>query len=103
MSYARGAAPRPSKTPTGGVRPHRAAQGTQLGSVPAWSARASALLEPASRAQCAQQKKTPSASTPWPITLQPQCSHTGAILWMAHSNESNVCTFPAACTSKLNR
>src|SRR3712207_8380453 len=48
-----------------------------------------------SRAQWAQQKNRPSASTPWPMTLQPQFSQTGAILWIAHSNESKTCTAPA--------
>src|SRR5215218_6386032 len=41
-------------------------------------------------AQCAQQKKRPSASTPWPITFTPQYSHTGARAWMAHSKLSKV-------------
>jgi hypothetical protein len=53
---------------------------------------------PAWLAQFAQQKIRPSCSTPWPTTLQPQCSHTGAIAWIAHSNESNVCIFPALVT-----
>ena len=55
------------------------------------------------RAQEAQQKKTPSASTPWPTTFTPQCSQMGAIAWIAHSKLSKVCTAPAACTSKLSR
>ncbi|MBX6365027.1 MAG: hypothetical protein IRZ00_14255 [Gemmatimonadetes bacterium] len=53
------------------------------------------------RAQCAQQKKWPSASMPWPTILQPQCSQTGASLWIAHSKLSNVWRLPAATTSKL--
>src|SRR3954447_11509308 len=32
----------------------------------------------------------PSASTPCPITRQPQWSHVGAIAWTAHSKLSNV-------------
>src|SRR5215218_11234892 len=32
----------------------------------------------------------PSASTPCPITRQPQWSHVGAIAWIAHSKLSNV-------------
>jgi len=45
---------------------------------------------PASLAQRAQQKILSSASTPWPVTRQPQCSQVGAIAWMAHSKLSNV-------------
>src|SRR6478752_10508184 len=29
-------------------------------------------------------------STGWPRIRQPQCSHAGAIMWMAHSKLSNV-------------
>jgi len=42
------------------------------------------------RAHAAQQKKWPSDSTPWPTTLHPQCSHTGAMRWIAHSKLSNT-------------
>ena len=48
---------------------------------------------PSCFAQCAQQKNLPSASAPWPITLQPQWAQAGASAWMAHSNESNQCDF----------
>src|SRR5688572_31290396 len=40
----------------------------------------------------------PSASTPCPITRQPQCPHVGARAWIAHSKESNVCVSPALVT-----
>jgi hypothetical protein len=46
-------------------------------------------------AQWAQQKKRPSASTPCPITLHPQCSHAGASVWMAHSKLSKVWESPS--------
>ena len=39
-------------------------------------------VTPVCSAQCAQQKIRPFASTPWPITRQPQCWHTGASAWM---------------------
>jgi hypothetical protein len=46
---------------------------------------------PAIVAQLAQQKyRPPGSSTPWPTMRHPQCSHVGAIAWIAHSNESNV-------------
>ena len=41
------------------------------------------------RAQLAQQKNAPAASTPWPTTLQPQCEHMGAMRWMAHSPQTS--------------
>jgi hypothetical protein len=41
-------------------------------------------------AQWAQQKKRPSASTPWPMTLIPQYSQLGARAWIAHSKLSKV-------------
>src|SRR4249919_2701489 len=63
-----------------------------------WSTSA---VAPSSRAQCAQQKKRPLASTPCPMILHWQCSQVGAIRWMAHSKLSNTWTAPAACTSKL--
>jgi hypothetical protein len=44
-------------------------------------------------AQWAQQKKRPSASTPWPMTLMPQYSQVGARACTAHSKLSNVCDF----------
>src|SRR5438552_5247934 len=43
----------------------------------------------------------PSDSTPWPITRQPQCSHTGASAWIAHSKLSKTCVSPARYTSKI--
>src|SRR2546421_111213 len=48
------------------------------------------------RAQLAQQKNPPPASTPWPTTLHPQCAHTGASRWMAHSKLSNMWRLPPA-------
>ena len=50
-------------------------------------------------ARWAQQKNLPSTSVPWPTTRQPQCSHTGAIAWIAHSRLSKTCCSPAALTS----
>jgi hypothetical protein len=51
-------------------------------------------VEVACRVQWAQQQNSPATSAPWPITRQPQCSHTGAIAWMAHSKLSNTCRSP---------
>src|SRR5262245_23709593 len=52
---------------------------------------------PAFRAQCAQQKMRPSScSTPCPMIRHPQCSHTGARRWIAHSKQSTVCRRPRA-------
>jgi hypothetical protein len=51
------------------------------------------------RAQCAQQKNRPATATPCPMIRHWQCSQTGASRWMAHSNESNVCTAPAVWIS----
>ena len=55
---------------------------------------------PDMRAQLAQQKNVPCDSTPCPTTLQPQCAHVGASLWIAHSKLSNVWRRPPAVTSK---
>jgi hypothetical protein len=41
-------------------------------------------------AQWAQQKVLPFASTPWPMTRQPQWAHRGAMPSIAHSKLSNV-------------
>ena len=38
----------------------------------------------------AQQNTEPSASIPWPITLQPQWPQTGASAWIAHSKLSKA-------------
>jgi hypothetical protein len=46
------------------------------------------------RAQFAQQKISPSCSTPCPRILQPQCEQAGASAWMAHSKESKVYSRP---------
>src|SRR5205823_14623769 len=51
-------------------------------------------------AQLAQQYNVPSASTPWPTTLQPQCAQAGASAWMAHSKESKVWVSPSIVTLK---
>src|SRR4051812_26877022 len=51
-------------------------------------------VAPACLAQFAQQKTLPSCSTPWPMTLQPQCVQAGASAWIAHSKESKVCSRP---------
>jgi hypothetical protein len=44
-----------------------------------YAARSLTSVDVADLAQCAQQKKRPLTSVPWPITLQPQCSQIGAI------------------------
>jgi hypothetical protein len=41
-------------------------------------------------AQLAQQKMRPPASTPWPMTRQPQWEQVGATAWIAHSKLSKV-------------
>src|SRR5437667_5434648 len=56
---------------------------------------------PAVLAQFAQQKTRPLASTPWPITRQPQWAHVGASAWMAHSKLSKTCVLPLVITWKL--
>src|SRR4029453_15009716 len=56
---------------------------------------------PFSLAQWAQQKITPSTSTPCPTTRHPQCEHTGARRGMAHSKLSNTCDVPPCFTVKL--
>jgi len=52
------------------------------------------------RAQLAQQKKSPPASTPWPTTLQPQWAHAGAMRWIAHSKLSNTWRNPDAAEAR---
>jgi hypothetical protein len=53
-------------------------------------ARSSTPRTPSWTAQCAQQKKVPSFSTPWPTMVQPQCSQVGASAWIAHSKLSKT-------------
>src|SRR5260370_16768864 len=50
-----------------------------------YAARSLTSAEVADRAQCAQQKKRPLTSTPWPITRHLHCSQMGAMAWIAHS------------------
>src|SRR5581483_8232910 len=64
-------------------------------------ARSRRPVAPCPCAQCAQQKIRPFASTPCPTTRQPQCAHTGASAWIAHSKLSKTCVFDAARISKL--
>jgi hypothetical protein len=66
-----------------------------------YAARSLTSADVADLAQWAQQKKRPPTSTPCPITLHLQCSHIGAIAWIAHSKLSKVCRVPAAISSKL--
>ena len=53
-------------------------------------ARSSTPRTPSWTAQCAQQKKVPSFSTPWPTMVHPQCSQVGAKAWIAHSKLSKT-------------
>jgi hypothetical protein len=61
-------------------------------------ARSSTPRTPSWTAQCAQQKKVPSFSTPWPTIVHPQCSHVGASAWIAHSKLSNTWLWPPMVT-----
>jgi hypothetical protein len=61
-------------------------------------ARSSTPRTPSWTAQCAQQKKVPSFSTPWPTMVQPQCSQVGASAWIAHSKLSNTWLWPPMVT-----
>ena len=63
------------------------------------SIRSRILGSPLRFAQCAQQKKRPSASIPWPMIRQPQWLHFIASAWMAHSKLSNVWVTPCITTS----
>jgi hypothetical protein len=54
--------------------------------------------KPSWQAQLAQQKILPPASTPWPMTLHPQCLQTGANASMAHSKQSKLCDLPPHVT-----
>jgi hypothetical protein len=47
-------------------------------------------VTPTISAQCSQQKKVPSFSSPWPTMRMPQFLHVGANAWMAHSKLSKV-------------
>jgi hypothetical protein len=62
-------------------------------------ARSSTPRTPSWTAQCAQQKKVPSFSTPWPTIVHPQCSQVGASAWMAHSKLSNTWLSPPMVTT----
>jgi hypothetical protein len=62
-------------------------------------ARSSTPRTPSWTAQCAQQKKVPSFSTPWPTIVQPQCSQVGASAWIAHSKLSNTWLSPPMVTT----
>ena len=79
------------------------AQRSQVGSVPAWSARACG-------AAGAGLARAVRAAEEHPVGLDAVADDLAATVlahrrhpWIAHSNESNVCTLPAACTSKLSR
>ena len=61
-------------------------------------ARSSTPRTPSWTAQCAQQKKVPSFSTPWPTIVHPQCSQVGASAWIAHSKLSNTWLLPPMVT-----
>jgi hypothetical protein len=63
-------------------------------------ARSSTPRTPSWTAQCAQQKNVPSFSTPWPMTVHPQCSQVGANAWIAHSKLSKTWFWPAMVTTK---
>ena len=61
-------------------------------------ARSSTPRTPSWTAQCAQQKKVPSFSTPCPTMVHPQCSQVGASAWIAHSKLSNTWLCPPMVT-----
>jgi phage terminase large subunit len=55
-------------------------------------------VTPARSAQCSQQKKIPSFSSPWPMMRMPQVLHFGASAWIAHSKLSKVWVEPFMLT-----
>jgi hypothetical protein len=66
----------------------RALQKTARRELPDFQTRSFAARTPSSAAQWAQQYIMPPDSTPWPMIFTPQCSHSGAIKWIAHSKQS---------------
>src|SRR5262245_22777285 len=55
-------------------------------------------VTPMASAQCSQQKKVPSLSSPWPTMRMPQFSQVGASAWIAHSKLSKVWVVPFMLT-----
>ena len=83
------------------VRSAQWLQGAQGGAAPLSGARSLTSSMPTWRAQCAQQKYCPRASSPWPMIGTLQWKQRGASTWIAHWNESKTCAVPPMLSSNV--